>query len=343
MISTSSLGLGWLLAPLSAEAFFEDRVGRTPRRLERDDEHYFDVLPSLKDVDGLITSTMSVPKPEHGRLVRTGPDGAFSELPFAVRDDGHVDVQAIYRSYSKGYSVVLNLVEQRSPVVASLCRAMARDLESWVGANYYLTPAGAQGFAAHYDSHDVLIAQISGSKSWRVGRAPYVDIDEPGLARPGFETESQVWDMKPGDVAYLPKGTAHQAVTGAHSSVHVTFGIEPWPNRDGADAELLSAYQSRYMARSGHFVALDSALALSPESLIVRAIPGPILIRDLVDIVRLEFPGGTVEMPARYREAITFVVNNDTFRVNDVPSSAGVKAVELVRQLIASGALGVHP
>jgi lysine-specific demethylase/histidyl-hydroxylase NO66 len=33
--------------------------------------------------------------------------------------------------------------------------------------------------------------------------------------------------MKPGDVLYLPRGQYHDALTGAHASLHVTFGVTP--------------------------------------------------------------------------------------------------------------------
>ena len=32
--------------------------------------------------------------------------------------------------------------------------------------NAYITPPENQGFAAHYDTHDVFVLQVSGSKRW---------------------------------------------------------------------------------------------------------------------------------------------------------------------------------
>jgi ribosomal protein L16 Arg81 hydroxylase len=47
-------------------------------------------------------------------------------------------------------------------------------------------------------------------------------IDEGGLGEP-----SQVVELGPGDLLYLPRGTVHQAETGARPSLHMTVGIYP--------------------------------------------------------------------------------------------------------------------
>ena len=42
------------------------------------------------------------------------------------------------------------------------------DLGHPVQANAYATPAGAQGFAVHHDTHDVFVLQVAGEKRWLV-------------------------------------------------------------------------------------------------------------------------------------------------------------------------------
>jgi len=37
-----------------------------------------------------------------------------------------------------------------------------------VGANVYLTPAGTQGFAPHFDDVEVFMLQLEGKKRWRL-------------------------------------------------------------------------------------------------------------------------------------------------------------------------------
>jgi len=37
-----------------------------------------------------------------------------------------------------------------------------------VGSNAYLTPAGSQGFAPHYDDVEAFVLQLEGSKDWKL-------------------------------------------------------------------------------------------------------------------------------------------------------------------------------
>ena len=55
---------------------------------------------------------------------------------------------------------------------------LARELGHPVQVNAYLTPEGAQGFDAHYDTHDVFVVQTAGTKEWRV-HAPVVARPRP--------------------------------------------------------------------------------------------------------------------------------------------------------------------
>ena len=40
--------------------------------------------------------------------------------------------------------------------------------------NVYVTPANSVGFVSHFDSHDVFVLQLYGSKNWRVYDHPPV-------------------------------------------------------------------------------------------------------------------------------------------------------------------------
>ncbi|WP_162625582.1 cupin domain-containing protein [Mycolicibacterium llatzerense] len=352
-------GLEWMIAPTSIEEFFATFWQRAPLHAQRDNPMYFHGIPSLDEVDGLISATVTSDDPKHGYLVRYGADETSARLPLPFDAAGHIDIQGIYRAYADGYTVVLNLMEQRSPAIATVCRALEEDLGYRVGANFYLTPPRSQGFAAHYDSHDVLIAQIHGRKTWRVGRSPYPDVDEPGSARTGFAEHSLQWTQHPGDVVYLPTGCAHQAITGETSSLHITFGLAPLPwsdvgispnaagpsthlhrfdrllhqiaddgiekscaateNLDDARESFVTAILSRSMARSGHFASLDGIAALAATTEVTRAVPGPVYLRSDAARTVLQYPGGHVDLPALSPVTEEFVRTTPAFRISDLP------------------------
>lgn len=352
-------GLDWIVAPMSVDEFDTSFWGRYPLRVARQDPKYFAGVPSLRDVDGLITTTVVDVDAKHGKLVRVGTGGEFSERPFRPTEDGRVDIQDIYRAYSDGYTVVLNLLELRSPYVAKICRALESDLGYRVGANFYLTPPGAQGFAAHYDSHDVMVVQIHGEKRWRVGDSPYPDVSGPGNAMEDFAERSLDWTLTAGDTMYLPKGCPHQAVTGDCSSLHITFGLatlswsdlgvapgvveseegglrfdsllKPLSGRlDESDPDAVAAIEEarrsfvsvhmrRYMARGGHFASLDVLDKLTSGATVARAVGGPAHFDETSSGTILQYPGGRAELPNLPASTVEFLGTAVTFRVGELP------------------------
>jgi hypothetical protein len=108
-------------------------------------------------------------------------------------------------------------------------RALEGELSTRFQANIYLTPSSAKGFHPHYDSHDVFVAQVEGSKHWMLYDTP---LALP-LRRQEFDPKetacgalSQEFDLDPGDVVYIPRGLMHDARTaeGGGHSLHITFG-----------------------------------------------------------------------------------------------------------------------
>jgi ribosomal protein L16 Arg81 hydroxylase len=91
-----------------------------------------------------------------------------------------------------------------------------------------LTPARSQGAKYHYDTHDVFVLQITGSKHWTMYGTPLElplnnqdfdsKIHERGVPVMDFELE-------PGDVAYIPRGVVHEARSSETLSLHITVGI----------------------------------------------------------------------------------------------------------------------
>ena len=72
---------------------------------------------------------------------------------------------------------------------AAACSALEAYTRILCNANLYLTPAGAQGFDAHYDWMDGLVVQLDGAKRWRL-YPPLVAL--PPRARRG---PSATWRM----------------------------------------------------------------------------------------------------------------------------------------------------
>jgi hypothetical protein len=111
--------------------------------------------------------------------------------------------------------------------VSALCRALEREISAPFQTNLYITPPGGQGFEAHYDTHDVFVLQIAGSKEWTVLDAP-VRLPLSGqqfdskLHPAGAATLSTM--LRAGDLLYIPRGFLHHARSADETSLHATVG-----------------------------------------------------------------------------------------------------------------------
>jgi lysine-specific demethylase/histidyl-hydroxylase NO66 len=162
-----------------------------------------------------------------GRFTRGG--GAGADIADQVADD------KVLAEFSAGATLVLQGLHRTWPPLGEFAVALTSQLGHPVQINAYVTPPQNQGFAPHYDVHDVFVLQFAGRKRWRV--------HEPVLAAPLRE---QPWDsrkaavaaraadpplmetvLESGDSMYLPRGYIHAATSLGEISGHLTVGVHP--------------------------------------------------------------------------------------------------------------------
>ena len=212
----------WLIDPLPTADFerdyYEQRLLHVPRAAP---SYYADLL-SVDDLD-VVLGTHSA---GHRDVTLVRGDGNVPPAEY-TDDAGRVHPVAVARLFDDGATVVFNQLHKRVPALARLCVALGRRFSSRVQTNVYLTPPDAQGFAPHWDTHDVFVLQVSGTKRWtnydtRV-RLPlrgqrFVPGTPPGDVSHEFE-------LGPGSAAYLPRGLMHAARSTGEASLHVTLGL----------------------------------------------------------------------------------------------------------------------
>ncbi len=210
-----------LLSPLAPEAFFQEYWEQRPLVLSRNDPGYFARLFSLEELEALLWCT----RPSWGDV----------QLANHRRSEGWVDYTAqppslerLARAYSQGDTLILNDVQLRSHPVARLCRDFEAVFNFLVNVNMYLTPRGAQGLSPHFDTQEVFILQVRGSKHWRL-YPPSVDLplDEMAQELPEGYAQAPLMTvhLRPGDVLYMPRGVVHEALTASEESLHLTVGV----------------------------------------------------------------------------------------------------------------------
>jgi ribosomal protein L16 Arg81 hydroxylase len=182
-------------------------------------------LVSVHDVDVILATGRAVANDVN--LVKTeGGKSVHADVPRAP--DGTPSIAAISQAYNDGYTVVLNSLNRRWPAVAALRAGLCDDLGHAINMNLYLTPAGAQGFEAHMDGHEVFVLQLDGPKRWEVYKPSYRLPLESRLVDGALGKAVLLPELEPGDLLYIPRGFVHRAHTTDASSLHLTIGVQSW-------------------------------------------------------------------------------------------------------------------
>ncbi|MEY2880517.1 MAG: hypothetical protein RLZZ15_2897 [Verrucomicrobiota bacterium] len=270
MPAPAPLSAAALFAPFAPADFFRDHWERRPLLLERARPGFYDSILTLADLDRHFQSRQ-LPA-QYFRVMDRGVEIDRARWARHTRfQDGSalhvVEPERLLAAYTDGATLIVNHADGSLPSLGAFCRALRREWAlASIQANLYLTPPGAQGFAAHFDRHCVLILQVHGEKTWRLrGSGAELPVEGhekifPRLTTPGpLERE---FLLRAGDLLYLPRGHVHEALTSDSASLHITLGLYP---RFGF--ELLDELRARAVASP----ALRRGFPLGPDAAPARA------------------------------------------------------------------------
>ena len=215
--------LEWLIQPIKKETFFEEYWERRPLVVKRESPNYFESLLSFGEIDRVLT-TLDRRYPEIS-LKNASRELTSAEYTLA---GGALDIAKLYQLFAEGSTVTLAYLDTVVPALTRFCRALENEFSFPFQTNVYMTPPGAQGAKPHYDTHDVFVLQVAGSKSWTIFGTP---VESP-LPNQDFDPAVHIlgaptleFELEAGDIAYIPRGVAHEARSTATTSLHITAGI----------------------------------------------------------------------------------------------------------------------
>jgi len=232
-----------LLAPVTLNRFFSEYWEKAPLVISRQEPARYRALLELSDIDFILSSAFT--------RDRAGVEVlSTAEVKSSSKEVSASQVSEFYDSYHRGSTVRVSRVHRHWKPIGELCRSLEQSFEFPVRANLYCTPAAASTSPRHYDTHDVLVLQISGQKNWRIfeplvtlplesvpplpfeERTPMLkyarggprkgraNIDDNECGQPVNELR-----LTAGDLLYIPRGFLHEAWTTDEPSTHITVGL----------------------------------------------------------------------------------------------------------------------
>jgi len=216
----------WLIEPIEPGTFFAEYYERQPLLIRRGDKARFERLLSLRAIDRFLAT--SSPCHPDVFLVDAARKLSAEDYTLAHSADGSLDLPRAYELFRAGATISVRRLNERLPELADLCRAVEKVFSGPFQSNIYLSPPRAQGFGTHFDSHDVFVLQVAGSKLWTL----YDTAIELPLHGQAFDKEKhhpgppqREVEIAAGDLFYCPRGHYHSARATEETSLHITLGL----------------------------------------------------------------------------------------------------------------------
>lgn len=224
--------IDWILSPCPPALFFGEIWERRTLHLQRDEAGYYDDLLPAEEIAAQLFANRNLALAPF-KLFRGKEELApqhFSErLGHGDLGASVVSPEKLKRALQQGYSLYLHFAERLFPRLAQALSRLERELGVKALSHLIVAPPNAQGFLPHTDPYGVLILQLSGQKSWRSYGIRDCPLGSQGLNHHYLEAEpaAENFEVRAGDLLYLPRGTAHAAATTVAPSIHLSLALVP--------------------------------------------------------------------------------------------------------------------
>lgn len=225
-----------ITAPLGAERFRAEHLGKAPVHLEGAPDRFAEVM-SWEILNRLLGMSSIWAAGSLQLVLDKEPVPASAYCAVAPgRDGGQVlrpDPAKVKALLRRGATAVANDIDQLTPELAAFSKSLEEAVGGKVQANLYLSSRRKQGFRVHFDTHDVFAVHCMGEKTWMV----FEGRGEDPIAHPLFKNLGQehhdrakgaLWKevrLQPGHLLYLPRGQYHYALADDGPCVHIAFGV----------------------------------------------------------------------------------------------------------------------
>jgi len=145
--------------------------------------------------------------------------------------------ERIAQFHARNYSVRFPELRPLWPQLDRLARAFEVVLHQPVTTSAFWSMGGMRA-PVHYDDHDLIVVQLLGGKHWYVANSSELPNTWRGIPPERVELGPHTaFDVSPGDLVYLPRGTLHSVESDAES-LHLSIGFTPLTVREALIAAI---------------------------------------------------------------------------------------------------------
>jgi len=222
MREDAELMVARFLAPLSVEDFLGRILTGGVSRLDAGEPTARTELLG-PDPGALLTASIQLaPKLTFHSANPSGPPPSLTSVAHAADFR-----QRIEQFHARNYSVRFPELRYLCKPLDNLARAFEALLHQPVTTSAFWSRGGMKA-PVHYDDHDIIVIQLRGTKRWYVSSGPS-ELHNTWANIPGRPPElgsHEVFDLRPGHLLYVPRGTCH-TVAGDTESIHLSVGFTP--------------------------------------------------------------------------------------------------------------------
>ena len=221
----------YIISPYSTEEFFLNYFEKAPLAIKRNSSRYYSDILTLDDINVHLNEADIIYP--NIRIVKNGDqvdeaDFTYSSVAYKNNaTEGIANKDKVFFYFQNGYTIILNALERHKIKLLNLRHVTEKAFNTKAQINIYLTPVNSQGFTPHWDTHDVFILQIGGSKAWKIYESPVYLPSRKQIFKNDWEKTEPILSviLEEGDLIYVPRGFIHEATATDQYSLHITLGV----------------------------------------------------------------------------------------------------------------------
>lgn len=221
--------LSQLIQPVDVDTFFAEHWRKKPLYLQGDASRAADWM----GLPQFARAVWMAPFADRNLDITLGgkrqhtPLRAFEEA--RARWDEPPSLDELVAFLPGGETLIVDGMQRRESWCRELCMRLFQETGRHTVINAYLSDGGApSGIGAHFDPQEVFVLQVAGTKRWPLSET---QSDDPVSRESRAASEARafepvaIYDLSPGDVLFIPRGTWHEPETLEGPSLHLTVTL----------------------------------------------------------------------------------------------------------------------